>query len=367
MLKPSVLVTAATAALAIALSVSGCWGSDAGASPGPTGGLYVRTKRLQKHRSYEIERVFSGTVRSRRASHLGFERDGLVTEVLVDEGDHVRKDQLIAKLDTAQLRATRRRMVAALANAQAGVGISELTAKRLGQLADEQFVSRQSSDEASFGLQAARAKYDELRAAIRRIDVDLHKSRLLAPFSGAVAARLLDEGSVVAAGTPIVRLLEGESKEAVVGVPISAASALPIGSEQTLRVGDQEFRSRVSAQIDDVHTRTRTVGIILELPSDARTTDGEVVRLIHHREVEGSGFWVPTTALTQGLRGLWSVYTVRSADDGSFIVRNEIAVLHAETDQAFVRGTLQDGDRIVTTGLHRVVPGQRVQVRETVR
>lgn len=339
------------------LGSSGCRGAEghAAAAAAP---LSVETMQIQARTDYEVRRVFSGTIRSRRTSRLGFERGGLVSEVLVDEGDYVEEGQLIAKLDTAQLRAARRRIAASLTEAEAGVGISTLTSERLEKLAGQQYISQQSADEARFGLRAAEARQLELRAALAQIDVDLRKSRLIAPFSGFVSSRLVDEGTVVAAGAPIVRFRENDQPEAVIGVPTTIP--LEIGSVQELVLDGGSFEAVVSALVNDVDERTRTVTAIFALPSEVEAADGQAIDLVHRRRVADEGFWIPTTALTEGLRGTWTVYSLGTDGDASIVRREAVEVLHAESDRAFVRGTLEDADRIISNGLHRVVPGQRV-------
>ncbi len=343
----------------IATALTGCReaASHASAEPSP---LPVEVMQVRELDHYEVQRVFSGTVRSRRASQLGFERSGLVTKVYVDEGDVVQEGQRIAELDTAQLRAARRRVAASLEEAQAGVGISTLTAARLEKLAKEQYISEQSADEARFSLQAAEAKRMELRAALAQIDVDLEKSKLVAPFAGTVSARLVDEGTVVAAGSPVVRFRESDEREAVIGVPRSVP--IEVGSTQELILDGRAFEAQVTALVDDVDARTRTVTAFLDLPDELQAADGQVIDLVHRRRVVDSGFWVPTTALTAGLRGMWTVYSVKLDGDAGVVRREAVEVLHAETDRAFVRGTLEHADPIITTGLHRVVPGQRVTI-----
>ena len=69
------------------------------------------------------------------------------------------------------------------------------------------------------------------------------------------------------------------------------------------------------------------------------------------------GFWLPLTALTESERGLWGVLVVNRS---SVLERRVVEVLHAEADRAYVRGTLQDGDWVVRTGVQRLVPGQQV-------
>ena len=89
---------------------------------------------------------------------------------------------------------------------------------------------------------------------------------------------------------------------------------------------------------------------------------GAVARIELGREVESPGFWLPITSLTRGSRGLWSVYAVARMGDGKQIVsRRSVEVIHTEGERARVRGTLDDGDLVISDGTHRVVPGQRVE------
>jgi RND family efflux transporter MFP subunit len=317
---------------------------------------------------YVEERTYPGTVRSRRTSFLGFERGGEVVRLHVDDGDEVAEGAPIAALDTAQLRAERRRLVAGRRRTEAGAELSTLTAGRLGRLADQTFVSEQSRDEARFGAEQARAATDEIDAAIAAIDVALRKSRLAAPFAGRVVARRADEGTVVAAGTPVVELLENDALEALVGVPPRHLAELPVGSEHELVTPRGPVIGTVQGHVADLDPRTRTTGIVFRLPAEAELVDGEVVRLGVARRGEGRGAWVPTRALTRGLRGLWSVLALDDArdqegggDGTAVLVRKAVEIVQGEADRSFVRGTLEDGDRIVARGLHRVVVGQRVR------
>jgi multidrug efflux pump subunit AcrA (membrane-fusion protein) len=98
------------------------------------------------------------------------------------------------------------------------------------------------------------------------------------------------------------------------------------------------------------------------------------VRLELTERVTEPGFWLPIAALTEGLRGLWTVYALvpanPSAEPGEDSVRlvepRAVEILHTEADRVFARGTLADGDRIVAGGLHRLARGQRVRIAETV-
>ena len=61
------------------------------------------------------------------------------------------------------------------------------------------------------------------------IDIELEKSRLLAPYDGVIADRYVYQGAVVSPGTPVVRLVELTDQEAQIGVPATMAGTLEIG------------------------------------------------------------------------------------------------------------------------------------------
>jgi hypothetical protein len=91
-----------------------------------------------------------------------------------------------------------------------------------------------------------------------------------------------------------------------------------------------------------------------------------VGRVVLEREVQERGFWAPMTALSEGRRGLWSVYAaVKDEASGTLTVKpRPVEVLHVEAGRAFVRGGARQGDRIITSGINRIAPGQSVRITE---
>ncbi len=302
-------------------------------------------------------RPATGLIRSRQASDLGFERGGKIRTV-VAEGTEVEADQVLARMDTRALEIERRRVRAGLAEAVARRDLAVLTSKRSDELADARFAPRQAADEASFGRRAAESGVEGLEATLARIEHELQRSVLLAPFAGTVTRRLADAGAVVGAGAPVLRLL-GRGKEVVIGLPPEHART--VSGPVSITVGRREVRATPVGWLDDVEPRTRTLGVVLALPADFHAIDGELARLAWPSPVAGPGVWLPLSALVEGSRGTWDVFTV--GDDGR-VARAAVLALATDGDRAFVQGTLRDGDRVVSTGLHRVVPGQKVSILE---
>lgn len=335
--------------------------------------LPVTVLVAEEESGYQVARSFVGRVEARRGSHLGFEVGGRLASVAVEEGDVVRAGDVLARLDVERLEARRRTQAAQVGEATAAVTLAELTRGRVGEARALDAVSPQALDEAELGLESRRSALERAKAGLDEIDVELRKSRLTAPYDAMVVGRSVDEGQVLAAGTPVLHVLESSGPEARIGVAGPAVSTLAVGGRYAVEVEGQSLEGTVTAVLPVRRSGTRAIDVVLELDaalasrgagtasSVASVHAGDLARMRLDRRVDSRGFWLPTSALTESSRGLWAVYVVPGGLEGA-VERRELEVLHEEADRVFARGTLADGEAVVSGGLHRLVPGQRVRV-----
>ena len=321
----------------------------------------VATETIAMENAYRIVDRFVGRLEPARETSLGFERAGLIMEMLVEEGDRVESGQLVARLDVEPLEAERAQLVAEREERVADLQLARLTAERQQRLHQEGHASAQRYDEARLAVDSVGAAIVRIEAAIRGIDIDLDKSLLRAPFAGRIADRLLDEGRVVSAGTPLFRLLESDRPQARIGLSPDVAARLAVGEDVTLESGSWSQPARLLALRPDLVSGTRTVPALFALQGVNVLPFGEVVELAVPREVAADGAWVPLSALSEGPKGLWQILTVIEDDSGNLQVgREAVDILHVTGSRAYVRGTLADGTRIIVSGSNRVVPGEPV-------
>lgn len=333
-----------------------------------TGGavLPVEAREIALQDGYEVRESYAGRVVSRRTSELGFERAGRLEAVRVDEGDRVEAGDLLAELDTRALRAERTRVQAEIREIGAQLEMARRTTERRRALRASDHASPEALDQAVFAEAALVAREAAARAALERVDAELALSEIRAPYAGSITARLADEGTVVPPGQAILRLIEDGALEVHVGIPPAAAAALAPGSTHALEVEGRTHEAVLDAVVEAVDRDTRTVTAIFQLPPDAEgARDGALARIALPRRHEGEGFWLPLAALAESHRGLWSAYALvpdGSGPDAALRAdRRQLEVIHTEADRAFVRGTLRDGEIVVWSGAHRLVPGQRVR------
>ena len=344
--------------------------------------LPMRALQVQYVDHYQVQESYAGRIVSRRSSALGFERGGRIIEMLVDEGDRVDTGDVLARLGTRRLEASRIELQAQADYSRAVVNemvtrlaLAQSTAKRNQTLRDRKQISAQAYDESVSEVQAltaqlaaARANVTRVEASLQVLEVDIDQAVLLAPYAGSIVARRADDGTAVDAGQPVLELIEDRVLEVYVGVPARATENLLPGRSYQLEVEGHEYPAVLRTLLPRIDPRTRTVNVIFTLndPGGA-LRPGMLARLNTTHRIEASGFWLPLTALGESRRGLWAAYVLEptgQADGLATVQRRELQLLHSEAERAFVRGTLRDGEQVGADGLHRVVPGQLVRVIE---
>ncbi|PHZ84126.1 efflux RND transporter periplasmic adaptor subunit [Paremcibacter congregatus] len=344
--------------------------------------LMVETSQIKAQDHYQIHQKYSGRIVAGRESDHGFDKGGLLAEVLVDEGQRVKKGDSLARLDMRRLEARLGELDAELSQSialdhQAGAQLdrAQATYDRYKVLRQQSHISAEKFDQVKFDLAGRKAQKTaaesailRTKAALKSLRVDQALATLTARFDGSVVRRYQDEGTALGAGAPVIRLIEDEKLEIHLGLPEAAVAKLSPGDIHVF----QQNGTRLTARLRATHARldpaTRTVTALFDiLETSAPVHAGSLAQLTLAHEVPANGFWLPSDALAESRRGLWSVYTVTPAKGNhgathGTVARQELQLLYTDSERVFVRGTLQDGDRIVTGGLHRLVPGQMVKL-----
>lgn len=322
----------------------------------------VITESLSQSQGYSRQLEFSGTVRAANTTGVGFELAGKLSSLLADSGNQVSKGQLLATLDTSLLVAEQRELEAALAQNSADLNLARSTLKRSQELKKQGYASVQQLDELQGKLGSLEGARERLNASLYANSLKQEKSQLLAPFDGSISQRSFNLGEVVPLGQPVFTLVENSAPQGHVGVPADVARSLSQGQWVELRTGSRHLRAQIEGISPAINPVTRTVEIRLSMPADSQVLNGEIIYLSHRQQVDKPGFWVPVSALTDGLRGLWNLYVVVEQGQGEFVIeRRDVEILYTDKDRAFLTGALAEGDQIVTQGLHKLVVGEQVR------
>ena len=207
-------------------------------SQGPLAPVKVTVAKVE--RGPLVARTFGlGTIEARRSHAIGPTTASRVLQVLVDQGDAVKAGQVVAELDPVDLTdrvtsgvlaveraaSAARAAEAQLAEAQSRAQVASSVARRYLELQSKGFVSEEAADAKAYEANAAKASADAATAqlAVARRDHERARAdvagvgklrlqaRLLSPVDGVVSARLVEPGTTVVAGQPIVQVIDPDS------------------------------------------------------------------------------------------------------------------------------------------------------------
>ncbi len=309
---------------------------------------------------------FSGDVRPRIESRLGFRVPGKIIARLVDVGATVKKGQVLARLDPTDLALAQQSAQAQLQAAKTDRDLAAADLKRFSELFAKGFISAAEQQRHQANYDAAQARYDQAAAGYRNQSNQATYATLEADADGVVTGVDAEVGQVVSAGQPVVRVAQTAEKEVVVGIPEDQVDALRKSPDVRIKLWADPSRSlpgkvREIAPAADPVTRTYTVKITVPNPPPdlklGMTAVATFVRPGGGADSGGMGVRVPITALLQeqGKNVVW-LY-----DAASQTVKPVPVTVGAPRDNVLlVTGGLSPGQTIVTAGVHLLKAGQRV-------
>ncbi len=309
---------------------------------------------------------FSGDVRPRIESRLGFRVPGKIIARLVDVGATVRKGQVLARLDPTDLALAQQSAQAQLQAAKTDRDLAAADLKRFSELFAKGFISAAEQQRHQANYDAAQARYDQAAAGYRNQSNQAAYATLEADADGVVTGVDAEVGQVVSAGQPVVRVAQTAEKEVVVGIPEDQVDTLRKSPDVRIELWADPSRSlpgkvREIAPAADPVTRTYTVKITVPNPPPdlklGMTAVATFVRPGGGADSGGMGVRVPITALLQeqGKNVVW-LY-----DAASQTVKPVPVTVGAPRDNVLlVTGGLSPGQTIVTAGVHLLKAGQRV-------
>ncbi len=293
----------------LVLAAAGC-----GASADiPAGAPLVQTM-VVAGATAESGQSFAGTVRSRIESDLGFRVAGKVTERLVSAGQHVRRGQVLMRLDGTDYYLAKNAATAELAAAESRASHAEMERQRKDRLFKEGAVSRSEMER---GEAEARAATEAVKAARAQAGVAANRagySDLVADADGVILEVSVEAGEVVAAGQPALRLAHDGPRDVQVALP-EQYGGLEVGMPATAVLASDDARLaaslRVIAGSSDLATRTYRARFAIE--SEEPFVLGATARVVLIRN-EREAFDAPLSAVHDEGRGpgVWIVDETRS-------------------------------------------------------
>ncbi len=355
---PTRTLYTAGAVLATALLVTAC--SKPAPSEEPVRAVKVSTVGMA---SIQSGAEFSGEVRPRVESRLGFRVAGKLVRRPVELGQMVKAGQVLAQLDPQDYKLATEAARAQVAAAATNRDLAAADFKRFKELRDQNFISGAELERRETALKAAQAQLDQAQAQLNSQGNQASYTTLVADMAGVVTAINAEPGQVVSAGTPVVQIAQDGPRDVVFSVPEDKVAMIKAGSAVDVKVWASKTTVKgvvreVAASADPV-TRTFVVKVALE--SKDTLALGTTVSVVP-QAFDRSGVQVvklPTSALVQSGKST----AVWVLDSASMTVKLQpITVATADGNEVVVADGLQPGMQVVIAGVHVLSPGQKVSI-----
>ncbi len=318
--------------------------------------------RFTAARSHDVRRTLSltGSVDSRRASLVATEVAGVVERLAARDGDQVRRGGALVRLRSTDVRLRLEAARGQLQEAEARLRLAMAQLERSRGLFDEQIISQDALDDAVSESEAWSGRVTQLRSDVARLEEDLKRTTVRAPFSGVVVREHVAEGEWLGIGDPVAEMLDLSDLEVTVEVPESYYNGLGVGGTARVRLSaldDQETEGRIRAVVPSASPQSRTFPVKVGINnSDGRIGAGMLARVELPVGEPHPGVIVPKDAVAA--QGSESVVFVIGEEDQ--VRRVPVRTGAAVGAWIAVDGELAAGDRVVTRGNERLFPGQTV-------
>jgi membrane fusion protein, multidrug efflux system len=304
-----------------------------------------------------------GSISCPRTVELGFDDNGVISEILVEEGDPVREGQVIAKLDSSVLEAEKRATEARLAAAEAELKFNRNELDKKESLFAKNAVSDTDLKKAALEVDKSKASIEYIRAEILTAEAKLKRRILHAPTSGLVAQKHVEVGSVIMPNSnKVITLIQCSKAFAEIELGEKLFSVARPGMTVTIKVDaleNQTFEGRLVRVAPQIDKKNRTFVLKVEIDNSQWLLRPGMFARADIDISAGQTLWVPKAAVQgPGTSGAGSVFVVK---DGLALRRNVQAGKTSGDKVEIVKG-LKKGELVIIQGHDSIADLDEVSV-----
>jgi membrane fusion protein, multidrug efflux system len=344
-----------------------------------------------------------GTVQPRNRIALSSQINGFVREINVRTGDSVRQDQVLAMLDARDAENQKTAAQASVLEAQAALSeaqkahqaaidmqsaakasaeLAGQTLTRYQKLFESRSISTQEIDEvrmrrnssaaelasresmvaaAADRIQQAEARISQAKAQAGRADVALSWTQIKAPSSGKIVERLVDPGTAIFPGTPLLIIESTTQPQVLANIPIEQSGGLHAGMEAKIRSAEAAriLIGRLSEVVPLSDPSTHSIQFKVDLPSNAALSNGQFVAVdipVGKRNV----LLIPLSAIREAGQ-LAGLFVVDSASRARFRL---VKCTPYDATYSEILSGVEPGENIIEPLNDRITDGASVEIRQ---
>ena len=300
----------------------------------------------------------TGQVQSRAAADLSAAVAGRLAWV-AEPGARIVKNGLIARLDTDELQLQKLEQVARAKRGEISLQQLRREADRLRTLGTA--VSRVQLEQAESARDLAAADLDIARATLHQTEERLSRAEVRAPFAGVVSERMKRNGEEVNRGEAVARLMDPDTLEIRLFLPLRHVRAIKPGDQVTVRFEGRESTARVRAIVPAGDSRSQSFEVLVNVP-DSKLSAGSVVQVELPLGEPQALLAVPRDALIIRADGMTVFRVIPGEKDTKKAERVTVKTGVADGVWVQIDGAIKVSDSVVVRGGENLQDGATVKI-----
>lgn len=308
--------------------------------------IKVSVKKIEQgEQSQELK--YPGTIEPDNTAQVGFAVSGVVNNVVVQEGQHVKKGQLLASIDATEY--TNALLIAKASLEQAEDMYQRLTGLyKKGSLPEKDYIE-------------IKTKVAQAKANKSINEKHIRDSKLYSPMTGIISNKMVEAGSPAAPGLPAFRIVKTDEVYVKVSVPESEVGAISNGMKASVSVAtlNTNINGKVSIINPEADNVSRTYAVKIKLDNragrllpgmlaDVRINTGKQVKMIA----------VPSSSIVRDADNITYLYI---AGNNRKAIKRRVVVGDAlGYSEVAITSGLTEGDQIVVAGQTRLKDGSDI-------
>jgi RND family efflux transporter MFP subunit len=319
----------------------------------PDRNIPLVTQFVTKQKDFQHFVEFQGSVETKENLILTPEMSGVLERVYVKEGDKVKKNQILARIDDGGLAQQR-------AQLKIQLDLAKTTFDRQKRLWDQNIGSE-------IQYLNAKSSYQSLRENVNQLDKQLGMLKIRAPFDGRIDDVITEPGNVVAAGsTPIMRIINLKNMYITVDVPETFLTSVREGREVEifLPVLNRTVKSSVRQTGSFINPANRTFKAEIDVPNSEDIIKPNITARVKINDYNNEkAILIPQSIISENANGDQYVYSLGKPEEGKAKVKQTI-IKTGKTQGDFieVKEGLKPNTRLVDEGARSVKDGQEVRI-----
>lgn len=342
---------------AAALALSACGGKEEGRQAEPAGATVraevVTVAAAPMHISTEVP----GTVISDQQVQVSSRLMGYIRDIKVQEGEAVRKGQLLFSIDPADVQAQINQARAGLAQAEAGLAGARLNYERYSALYRDESIPKAQFEQARTQYQMAQSQVAAARAGLNAAGAQLRYADVRSPIDGVVVQKLGVAGDLAAPGRPILVLENPAALQVQVAVSGDTYATVKQGDPVQVRLEGraEPVTGTVLRILPAADPATHSYTIKVALPGVSGVRSGSFAR-VGFAQGTREAIQVPRSAVLERA-GIPGVFVV----DAQGVAHYRMVRTGAETDgRVEIQAGLNPGERVVVSNNATLQSGDRI-------